>query len=165
MLGSAAVHTLTTIAALRKRYDREKLPVIYVNDNWMQWQGDFKDLVEACLTGDNPHSRTVARRLAPRKTDFYVLKPKQSGFMASALPVLLAQLQVDAITLAGFASDACVLATAMDAHMREYRVWVPEDCSAAISPERHRCALGLLEHNKMATCTSAKATQGVFPSD
>jgi nicotinamidase-related amidase len=43
--------------------------------------------------------------------------------------------------LAGVATDSCILATAMDANMRDYPVWVPGDCTAAISSARKRDAL------------------------
>ena len=43
-----------------------------------------------------------------------MLKPKHSAFLCTALPVLLHQLGVDGLVLAGVATDSCVLATALD---------------------------------------------------
>jgi nicotinamidase-related amidase len=58
--------------------------------------------------------------------------------------VLLGQLEVDGLVLAGVAADSCILSTAMDANMRDYPVRVPGDCTAAITPERRRRALAAL---------------------
>ena len=35
--------------------------------------------------------------------------------------------------ICGLATDICVQLTAIDAFLREYRVWVPADCNAAES--------------------------------
>jgi len=43
------------------------------------------------------------------------------------------------------ATDGCVLATATDAHIREFDVHVPRDCVAAISTERTERALALMK--------------------
>ena len=109
------------------------------------WQGGFPDLVASSLAlgGASAH---LAERLAPEDRHYYVLKPKHSAFMATALPVLLQQLDVDRIAITGIATDSCVLATAIDAHMRDYRLWVPGDCTAARTPALKRAALHVLRH-------------------
>lgn len=139
-LGKATRRIVPAVLRLRERFDRAGHPVIYANDNWMQWQGGFPELVAACREagGDAGY---VAERLAPCEGHYYVLKPKHSAFLCTPLPVLLHQLGVDGLVLAGVATDSCVLATALDANMREYPVSVPRDCTAAISPQRKRRAL------------------------
>jgi nicotinamidase-related amidase len=84
--------------------------------------------------------------------------------MASALPVLLAQLRVDALVLAGVAADSCVLATGLDAKMREFRVWAPNDCTAANTPLRKQRALELLRTAVQADTRALRAVRGVFPA-
>jgi nicotinamidase-related amidase len=37
--------------------------------------------------------------------------------------------------LAGFTAERCLLFTASDAYMRDYMLFIPEDCTASISPE------------------------------
>ncbi|HET6896992.1 MAG TPA: isochorismatase family cysteine hydrolase, partial [Vicinamibacteria bacterium] len=73
----------------------------------------------------------VARRLRPTGDDYFVLKPKHSGFFSTPLDILLRYLGVDTVVLAGFAADICILLTANDAYMRDYRVVVPRDCVAS----------------------------------
>jgi nicotinamidase-related amidase len=143
-LGRATRRIVPAVLRLRERFDRAGHPVVYCNDNWMQWQGGFADLVAACREagGDSGY---VAGKLAPCEGHYYVLKPKHSAFLCTPLPVLLHQLRVDALVLAGVATDSCILSTAMEANMRDYPAWVPRDCTAAISPERKRRALATLK--------------------
>lgn len=161
-LGRATRRIVPAVLRLRERFDRAGHPVIYANDNWMQWQGGFADLVAACREagGDSGY---VADRLAPCEGHYYVLKPKHSAFLCTALPVLLHQLRVDGLVLAGVATDSCILATAMDANMREYPVWVPRDCTAAISPERKRDALATIGESLDAETRGARAGPSLFP--
>jgi nicotinamidase-related amidase len=46
--------------------------------------------------------------------------------------------------MAGIATDICVLFTAADAHMREYRLWVPRDVVASSSEEHRDWALDIM---------------------
>lgn len=80
-LGAAAGKAGTCIARLRRRFDAAAAPVIYVNDNFAHWQGQFSDLVMACAEAGG-HAATVARQLAPRPHDYHVL-PRHSGFLAT----------------------------------------------------------------------------------
>lgn len=160
-LGRATRRLVPALLRLRDRFDRAGHPVVYCNDNWMQWQGGFPDLVAACRErgGDAGH---VADRLAPCEGHYYVLKPRHSAFMASPLPVLLAQLRADALVLAGVATDSCILATALDANARDLRLWIPQDCTAAITPQRKRRALRTMHESMSASVRPAAGTRGTF---
>jgi nicotinamidase-related amidase len=131
------------IAALKRRARVAGIPAIYVNDNFGRWQSDFKALVAHCLR-DGVRGAPLARLLRPARHDYFVLKPKHSGFYSTPLALLLAHLGARTLILTGFAGDSCVLATANDAHMRDYRLVVPEDCTAAKSGEANRRALTLM---------------------
>ncbi|HEX7753522.1 MAG TPA: isochorismatase family protein, partial [Novosphingobium sp.] len=75
---------------------------------------------------------------------------------ATNLPVLLPKLGVSRLILTGIATDACVLVTAADAHMRDYAIWVPEDAVAA-SDERGAWALEIMRRSLNAeTAPTAK---------
>jgi len=58
--------------------------------------------------------------------------------------VLLPRLAASRVILTGQATDICVLFTAADAHMREYEIWTPGDCVAAVAPERSQWALDIM---------------------
>ena len=128
------------LAALKRRARAAGLPVIYANDNFGRWRSDFREVVGCCLAR-GVTGRPLAELLAPEDDDYVVLKPKQSAFYATPLAVLLRQLDVDDLIITGIAGDGCVLVTAYDAHLREFRVHVPEDCTASQTRARNRRAL------------------------
>lgn len=161
-MATAARRITPALLRLRERFDRAGAPVIYVNDNFAQWRGEFRDLLAACVeAGGIPAD--IATRLAPQPQHYHVLKPKHSGFACTALPVLLAKLGVRRLVITGIAADSCVLATAQDANMREYDLWVPGDCVASRQPERRREALSLLARSINANTTSSGRVRGLFP--
>jgi nicotinamidase-related amidase len=125
------------IERLRARAHRAGVPVVYVNDNWGRWRSDFKSIVDDCSRAGRPGA-SIARRLTPTPGDFFVLKPHLSGFHETPLDTLLRLGEVQTLIITGFAADNCVLFTAAEAHMRDYRVLVPSDCCASEDDrERH----------------------------
>lgn len=128
------------IAALKRRARAEGVPVIYVNDNFGRWRSDFTAQVGHCLEA-GCRGRPIAELLRPDDEDYFVLKPKHSGFYATTLDTLLEYLGVRAVVLAGMAANICVLFTANDAYMRDLHLAVPADCVASNTEEENRYAL------------------------
>src|SRR6185503_678393 len=118
------------ISALIKRARVARILVIYVNDNFGKWQSDFKKLLAHCLE-DGVRGQSLAETLRPAGEDYFVLKPKHSGFFSTTLDVLLKYLHVKTLILTGLTGDICVLFTANDAYMRDYRLFIPSDIVAA----------------------------------
>src|SRR5690606_31500076 len=56
---------------------------------------------------------------------------------------------------------SCVLATAQDANMAEYEVWVPSDCVASRQPQRKREALSLLSRSLNARTVASSRVRGL----
>lgn len=135
-----AVRMARRLAALKQRASEIGIPTIYVNDNFGRWRSDFHRIVAHCLD-DNVRGRPVAEQLVPDENDYFVLKPKHSGFYNTTLDLLLGYLQTKTVILTGIATDVCVLFTAADAYMRDLRVVVPSDCTTALTPKAHRTAL------------------------
>jgi nicotinamidase-related amidase len=133
------------ILRLREAADRAELPVIYVNDNFGEWHSERSRLVERALAAGGRVAGFVGK-LRPREGDYFIIKPQFSAFYSTNLPVLLPKLGVDRLILTGIAADICVLFTAADAHMRDYRLWAPEDALAAQTPERRRWALEIMKN-------------------
>jgi nicotinamidase-related amidase len=127
------------IAALKKRLRARGIPAIYVNDNFGRWRSDFKKQVERCVS-DDCAGAPVARLLIPAEDDYFVLKPKHSGFYSTSLDVLLSSLGACKLIITGFAGDICVLYTANDAYMREFDLLVPADCIASETTAANRAA-------------------------
>jgi nicotinamidase-related amidase len=135
-----AVRMARRVAALKAHATTLGIPSIYVNDNFGRWRSDFHRIVAHCLD-DNVRGRPVAEQLVPDEKDYFVLKPKHSGFYNTTLDLLLGYLQTTTVILTGIATDVCVLFTAADAYMRDLRVIVPSDCVTALTPKAHRTAL------------------------
>ena len=70
----------------------------------------------------------VSRRLRPSARDYFVLKPKHSGFFDTTLDTLLEALRIRRLIVTGIAGNICVLFTANDAYMREFKIFAPADC-------------------------------------
>lgn len=115
------------LAALKRRAKSAGVPIIYVNDNFGQWRSDFRQTVAHCTARSSP-GRLVSQRLRPTSRDYFVLKPKHSGFYDTTLDTLLESLRIRRVMLTGIAGNICVLYTANDAHMRELKVFAPADC-------------------------------------
>ncbi len=128
------------IRELAERARRSGVPVIYVNDNYGRWRSDFSATIRRTLEPGTP-GRRIAELLRPAEEDYFVLKPKHSGFFSTTLDLLLEHLGARTLILTGMTTDSCVLATAMDAHMREYRIVVPSDCVASPDERLGRQAL------------------------
>jgi nicotinamidase-related amidase len=82
--------------------------------------------------------------IAPQPGDLTVVSRGMSAFGGSDVDLLLRLANVNAVALAGFATNGVVESTARDAVDRGLGVTVLEDCCAASSEETHRAALVFL---------------------
>lgn len=135
-----AAPAVDNIARLARQARQLKIPLIYVNDNFGRWRSDFKHLIEHAIT-NHTRGRDIVQRLRPTEEDYFVLKPKHSGFFCTTLELLLEHLEAHTLVLCGFAGNNCVLATATDAYMRGFKLIVPADCTACASDGEQQYAL------------------------
>ena len=139
-----AVPMAKRIATLKARAKQAGIPSIYVNDNFGRWQSDFQKLIEHCLM-DDVCGKPLATILKPEEDDYFVLKPKHSGFYSTTLNLLLSYLGVKTVILTGIAGNICVLFTANDAYMRDYQLIIPADCVASNTVKENTSALELMK--------------------
>jgi nicotinamidase-related amidase len=132
------------VAELKRRALEARIPAIYVNDNFGKWQSDFKKIVGHCLE-DGVRGKPFVEAILPDDGDYFVLKPKHSGFYCTALDLLLKHLGVTNLILSGIAGNNCVLFTANDAYMRDFNLFVPSDCSVSQSQQENEYALAQME--------------------
>jgi nicotinamidase-related amidase len=144
------------LARLKERTRRAGIPSIYVNDNFGQWRSDASKLLAYCLR-PAAAGRNFVGRLRPDEEDYLVLKPMHSAFYQSPLDTLLRYLGASSLILAGLASNSCIICTAHDANMRDFRLFVPTDCSAARSRKEHRQAMGHIGTMNNATVARSSA--------
>ena len=135
-----AVAAAERVAALKEQAKSRGIPVIYANDNFGKWRSDFREVVKHCLE-DGVRGQRLAELLKPEMDDYFVLKPKHSGFFETTLATLLEHLGTRHLILTGVTADMCVLFTASDAYMRDYTVHVPADCVASLEEVDTRQAL------------------------
>jgi nicotinamidase-related amidase len=153
----AALEAARATAALRRRAKRAGVPVIYCNDNFGKWRSDFRSLL-AHVLHDEVRGKPIAELLGPEEDDYFVLKPKHSGFHSTTLEVLLQHLGASTLILTGIAGNFCVLFTAHDAYMRDFRLVVPRDCLASEAESDNRHAL---EHMASACKADTRASVGI----
>ena len=149
------------LAAFKRRATAAGLPAIYINDNFGQWRSDFRQTVAHCTASSSP-GRRVSSRLRPTARDYFVLKPKHSGFFGTTLDTLLETLRIRRVILTGIAGNICVLFTANDAYMRELTVFAPPDCIVSNTAVENDQALRQIETVLKGNLTPS--TQLTFPA-
>jgi nicotinamidase-related amidase len=143
------------LAALKRKATKAGIPSIYINDNFGQWRSDFRQTVAHCTARRSP-GRFVSHRLRPTSRDYFVLKPRHSGFYDTTLDTLLRALHVRRVILTGIAGNICVLFTANDAYMRGLTIFTPADCIVSNTARDNQNAL-----RQMQTVLKAR----IAPSD
>jgi nicotinamidase-related amidase len=147
-----ALPMVKRLVRLRDRARQAGIPVIYVNDNFGKWRSDFRRLLAHCLH-DDVCGKPMVELIQPHEEDYFVLKPKHSGFFSTTLDTLLTYLHVRTLILTGIAGNICVLFTANDAFMRDFYIVVPADCVVSNTPKENRDALRLMKEVLKADIT------------
>jgi nicotinamidase-related amidase len=116
------------------------IPVIYSNDNFGRWRSDFRAILGEC---EKPgcRGRFLIEALRPDEDDYFVLKPKHSAFYSTALDLLLKHLGTRTLIIGGIAGNICVLFTANEAYMRDFKIVVPRDCVSSNTPADNEAAV------------------------
>ena len=131
-----------SLLRLKRRAKKAGVPVVYVNDNFGRWKSDFRRTVEHCAR--HGRGREVVESLRPEENDYFVLKPKHSGFFSTTLETLLRYLETQTLILTGIAGNFCVLFTANDAYIRDFNLFVPSDCTVSNTKKENDSALALM---------------------
>ncbi|MCP3029034.1 cysteine hydrolase family protein [Halobacillus sp. A5] len=139
------------INELRRQAKQAGVPVIYVNDNFGLWQDNADELIAECRRGPGA---SIIKEVMPADDDYFIIKPKHSGFFGTQLSILLEQLEVKNLILTGVAGDICVLFTANDAYMRDFILWVPKDTIASEKVEDNNNALQIIKRSLFANIQS-----------
>jgi nicotinamidase-related amidase len=151
---SNALSMARQIRNLKERARKAEIPTIYVNDNFGRWRSDFTAQVEHCLN-DKVRGQPVVELLRPAEDDYFVLKPKHSGFYCTVLDILLDHLGVETTILTGIAGNNCVLFTAHDGFLRDFRLFVPWECVVSNTEEENRAALEQMQRVLKADISSS----------
>jgi nicotinamidase-related amidase len=140
------------VRMLEQADDDADTMVVYVNDNYDQWEATREDLVKRALDGKRPD---LVEPIAPREPVPFLPKGRHSIFYETALAHLLSVNDVERIVLVGQVTEQCILYSALDGYIRGYEVVVPRDAVAHIDPQLADAALRMMERNLHADVTAA----------
>lgn len=152
-----ASRMLPNLVRLTASARRAGVPIIYANDNFGRWRSNLPATIEQARQASRASARIVDA-LAPRVTDYVVLKPEHSAFFATPLELLLKALKVRRLVIVGISGDQCVLATAGDALLRDFTVIVPRDAIASATAARTRA---ILKHFRDVMDVATPSSRGV----
>jgi nicotinamidase-related amidase len=82
----------------------------------------------------------VIDEIAPRPGDRFVLKPRYSAFDHTPLILLLRDLEVERLLLAGASTERCLIQSAIDARELGFKVSIIADACATVDEELERIA-------------------------
>jgi nicotinamidase-related amidase len=140
------------IAGLIGRAAEQGVEIIYVNDNYGDWNSSQEELAEAALNGRRPE--LVEPILPPDDADF-VLKARHTIFYMTPLEYLLSQREIGHLVLVGQVTEQCILYSALDAYVRHLDVTIPTDGVAHIHEDLAQAALNMMERNMRAELARA----------
>lgn len=138
-----ALEAARAAAQLKRRARAAGASVIYVNDNFRRWRSDFRQVVAHCRE-EACRGRPLVERLLPDPDDYFVLKPRNSGFFQTPLKLLLDELDVGRLVLCGLTADNCVFQTASDGYLHDLEVFIVRDAVASIDERDKAMSLELM---------------------
>jgi nicotinamidase-related amidase len=129
-------------AAIRQARERE-IPVVYANDNEGIWDGDAKRLVRHAV--EQGRGGDLVAAVAPEEGDRFVVKPRYSAFDHTPLELILRELEIERLLLAGTATEGCVVQSAIDGRELGFKISVLTDACATNDERLEHIALEYLE--------------------
>jgi nicotinamidase-related amidase len=151
---AASVKTaVPQITDLIERARGDDVPLVYVNDNYGDWNSSSEELAQRAMAGRHPD---LVEPLLPRDDDAFVIKARHSVFYSTPLEYLLQTMEVGRIVLAGQATEQCILYSALDGYVRHFEVVVARDGVAHIHEHLADAAFEMMERNMHAQIRPAE---------
>jgi nicotinamidase-related amidase len=141
------------VAALIERARDREMPIVWVNDNYGDWNASAQKLVGAALDGRHPD---LVEPVLPADDEMFVLKTRHSVFFSTPLEYLLETIDVGRIVLAGQVTEQCILYSAVDGYVSHFEVAVPPDGVAHIYEHLAKSSLEMMERNMHAEIVAAR---------
>ena len=135
------------LSALIARARREEIEIVYVNDNYGDWNSSQEELAQAAMDGARPD---LVEPILPPDDASFVIKARHSIFYGTPLEYLLSEKEVGHIVLVGQVTEQCILYSALDAYVRRLKVSVPRDGVAHILEHLADAAFEMMESNMRA---------------
>jgi nicotinamidase-related amidase len=143
------------VPKIRELLDRARdagIDVIYVNDNYGDWNSSAEELARRACEGERPD---LVEPLLPPDDAAFVIKARHTIFFETPLGYLLDQRGIDRLILTGQVTEQCILYSALDAYVRHLPLSVPRDAVAHIHEHLAEAALEMMELNMDADLSTA----------
>jgi nicotinamidase-related amidase len=147
---------LPGVRTLLRRAADEEIPVVYVNDNYGDWNSSSEELASRAMEGAHPE---LVEPVLPAQGQSFVVKARHSTFYETPLEYLLDQMGVGRLVFAGQVTEQCILYSALDAYVRHFDVVIATDAVAAIYDDLGDAALTMMERNMGADLTRAEEVE------
>lgn len=131
-------------------------PVVYLCDSHAPDDKEFSKFNWATHAVTGTRGAEVIRELRPQPDDIMVRKDTYSGFYKSGLDEVLKKHGVKALRLTGCVTHICVLFTAADAVLRDYRVTVVKNGVAGLDRRDHEAGLRIMKNVLGATVAESR---------
>jgi ureidoacrylate peracid hydrolase len=145
---SRATRVIEPIIKLKDEFEKNKLPVIYLqhahrNDGLDSGLIDkvFPPIMQLGHCKEGTWDCEMVDELKPKSNDIIVKKYRFSGFYNTQLDNVLRQIGAGTLVVCGIATNICVESTVRDAFYRDYNVFVPEETTAGFFVEAEKAAL------------------------
>jgi nicotinamidase-related amidase len=143
-LAERVAKALPRVRALLRRAADEETPVVYVNDNYGDWNSSSEGLAARAMAGAHPE---LVEPVLPEEGHSFVVKARHSTFYETPLEYLLDQMGISRLVLSGQVTEQCILYSALDAYVRHFDVVIATDAVAAIYDDLGETALQMMERN------------------
>lgn len=141
--------TRKVIPAIKREIEaarREGKSVIYICDAHEPDDREFSKFGWPAHAVKGTAGAQVVDELRPQPGDTIIEKTTYSGFYNTKLNETLKNLGVESLRLTGCVTHICIMFTASDAVLRDYKVTVVNDAVAGLSREDHEAALRIMKN-------------------
>ncbi len=125
---------------------KEGKPVIYICDTHDPDDKEFSKFGWPPHAVKNTKGAKIIDELKPQESDIVIEKTTYSGFYNTGLDETLKKLGIASIRLAGCVTHICIMFTASDAVLRDYKVTVVENGVAGLAKEDHEAGLRIMKN-------------------
>lgn len=151
-LAARVEQALPGVRTLLDRAREADIPVVYINDNYGDWNSSADELAERAMQGAHPE---LVESILPGEGHSFVIKARHSTFYETPLEYLLDQMGAKRLIFTGQVTEQCILYSVIDAYVRHFEVTVAVDGIAAIYDQLGEAALQMMERNLATTIANA----------
>lgn len=148
-----ATGSADAVAAINRAREGGSMRVVHANDFHGGFHGSREKAFELAMAGRRPD---LVAPLEPAPEEDFIHKGQHSAFYGTPLAHLLELCEAEVVYLAGQVAEQCVLYTALDAHVRGYRVVVITDAILAREESLGNAALRMIETNMGGALISSR---------